>query len=126
MVVKQLQSCETISQEVEVLVATGNLTIKDKVVAKLVAAKLEQRTALVLAAISKKSEVRKAIYKCKPDQESFDDNGKMVSQTFTKAKAEELKKLREQADRIDAALTAALGSKPDYSKLTKEVGKEEE
>ena len=67
---------------------------------------LGQRTAML-------AELRKLE---KPDVETFDMDGKVTSSSWSKQRTEELKKKREQLQRLESAIDAALGEN-DFQKL---------
>ena len=60
----------------------------------------------------------RSLRKIKPDQINYDADLKPIGEgTYSKAKAEELKKAREAVTKMEAAIDAALADKPDFSKL---------
>lgn len=115
---------KTLKQSVaDSLAASGQETF-DRVRDYLVEEELKRRADLLLKGLAKKSELERDIRKVKPDQQSFDATNKLVSESYSKGKAEELKRLKEQLAKIEKALEAALNfEKPCFDKLGECVGK---
>jgi len=98
-------------------VANSGEDVINGVVTKLTQAEVEKRQEKIIKALEMIQEADKEIKKIKPDQESFDADGKLLTATFTKAKAEEFKKAKKKKADLDEAINLALGDKPDFSKL---------
>src|SRR5271157_3653888 len=76
----------------------------------------EKRVKAVLTALNLKEEKEKEIKKIKPEQ-TFDGEGKVASEFYTKANNDTRKKTTEKITKIEAALAAALGETPNFEKL---------
>ena len=81
----------------------------------------EKRVKAVLTALSLKEETEKELKKIKPEQ-TFDGDGKVVSEFYTKTNFESRKKTTEKLAKIEKALNEALDpEKPNYENLFKVV-----
>ena len=81
----------------------------------------EKRVKAVLTALNLKEEKEKELKKIKPEQ-TFDGDGKVVSEFFTKPNNEARKKAQEAITKIEKALNEALDpEKPNYDNLFKVV-----
>lgn len=81
----------------------------------------EKRVKAVLTALNLKEETEKELKKIKPEQ-TFDAEGKVASEFFTKANNETRKKAQEKLTKIEKALNEALDpEKPNYDNLFKVV-----
>jgi len=104
---------ESVSAEIK----ASDVPARVKVI--LVEREVSARADAVLAVLGKLDEVRKAARKIKPDQVSYDAQGKIVSESYSKAKADELKKNGEEAAKVEAAIAKAFEG--DFGKV-KELG----
>ena len=107
-------------ESVQASISGGTNTVVDRVRAALVDKELEDRKAAVLTVLSKLQEARKDAKKIKPDQETYNADGAIVTSTFSKAKVEELKKSKELQDKLESAIVKALEG--DFGKV-KEMAK---
>lgn len=98
-------------------VASSGKLVIDGVVKKLTDAEVEKRQEKVIKALEMIQETDKEIKKIKPDQESFDENNKLVNATYSKDVAKKLKELKDKKEKLDEAINLALGDSPDFSKL---------
>jgi transcription termination factor NusB len=106
-----------IKQTVTDLLKDSGQNVKDQVVNTLFKAELDKRTDACLKVIEKITENEKAYKKAnKPDIETFKEDGKVDTSGYSKAKVEELKKMREEKEKLDTALQNAL-EKNDFTKL---------
>lgn len=81
----------------------------------------EKRVKAVLTALNLKEEKEKELKKIKPEQ-TFDAEGKVVSEFYTKPNFEARKKVVETVAKIEKALNEALDpEKPNYENLFKVV-----
>lgn len=81
----------------------------------------EKRVKAVLTALNLKEEKEKELKKIKPEQ-TFDGEGKVASEFYTKANNELRKKTTESLTKIEKALNEALDpEKPNYENLFKVV-----
>jgi len=76
----------------------------------------EKRVKAVLTGLNLKEEKEKELKKIKPEQ-TFDGEGKVASEFYTKANNDTRKKTTEKITKIEAALAAALGETPNFEKL---------
>lgn len=96
--------------------------VKEKVIDILFQKELDRRTDACLKVIEKLAELDKQYKKeNKPDIETYNEDGTVDKQTYSKEKAEALRRLREQRSNLDAALKKALEHN-DFSKVL-ELGK---
>jgi len=112
----QESASKTLMKEVSEKVEMSSKSVKDKVVEMLAEKEVQARTDATMSVLSKLNETNKALNKVKPDNVSYDQDGKEVSATYSKAKFDERKKLLETRDSLDKALTLAL-VKNDFSKV---------
>lgn len=89
--------------------------VRKRLVAVLVDRELDNRVSLLDKALTKRAECERELHKARPDQISYDVDGRVVSENYSKAKFEERKKLLEQQNKLETALTGALGG--DFKKL---------
>jgi lysine/ornithine N-monooxygenase len=99
-------------------VAASTAGIKDKVVNLFVEKELKKLEDAVLKAIADLDTARQEVRKIKPDVETFDADGKVVTTGYHKATLETIKKAKEKVAKLDAAVQAALVDN-DYSKVLK-------
>lgn len=96
--------------------------VLNKVVTVLADREIERRVQALLTGLERLKRADLDVKKIKPDQQSFNGDGQPVGEgTYSKAKAEELKKAREAHAKILAAINKALVQegevKPDYGPL---------
>lgn len=92
----------------EQLANSGDV-VKERVIAHLAAQELDRRTEATIKVVSKIDELEKELKKLsRPDVETFDMDGKALPGVFSKARTEEIKKVKEQKEKLDKALTRAL------------------
>lgn len=94
-------------------VSKSNAVI-DAVVDQFVTREVNKRSTAIVTILDLLSREKQNSYKLKPDIETFDADGKVVSSGFSKTKAEEIKKNKELISKYENALTKAL-DKDDYS-----------
>jgi chaperonin cofactor prefoldin len=88
----------------------------NRVVDRLAEDEIKKREDLLVQGLAKLDEADKEVKKIKPDQGSYDADGKLIGEaTFSKAKADELKKAREKLEKISNALEKAFNG--DFQKL---------
>lgn len=107
----------------EKLAEIGKQSVRDAVIQKLVGDEVANRTAAVLEGMNRLSKLKGDQRKLKPDLKSLDEHGNVVSENYSPAKYEELKKSREQIEKLEKALQLALEN-DDYSKLKDQKGGE--
>lgn len=95
-------------------IATLGPSVEEKVVDALVGRELNRRSEALVGAMDKLSKLEGDLKKIKPDQISYDEDGKEVSKTYSKAKTEEKDKLNKKIGKFTAAITKAL-EKDDFN-----------
>lgn len=99
--------------------------VRGRVLDLLVGQEQEKRVKAVVKVISDLDEARKTGAKIKPDASTFDRDGKVVSEAYTKATTELVKKNKELVARLETALNEALDEQtPNFDKLLKISGGE--
>lgn len=106
-------------------VAEKSPGILAKVVDTLSDLEVGKREEMLVKALTARDEAEKKIRKIKPDQQAFDGEGKVVSETYSKVKKEELAKAKQELDKLDKAIEAAVSEKPDYKWLSEMYGKQQ-
>jgi hypothetical protein len=106
----------TLKEQVAERIATLGPTVQDGVVSVLVEQVKEKRIKAVLTALSLLEDTQKELKKIKPEQ-TFDGDGKVLTEFYTKATTEARKKLTEKITKIETALTQALSETPNFEKL---------
>jgi hypothetical protein len=91
--------------------------VYDRIVEVLTEREVQARVDLLDSALKKRAEAQKELRKLeRPDQVAYDADGKVTAESFSKARADEVKKAREQAQKLEGAITTAL-LRSDFSKL---------
>ena len=103
-------------------IAGASPIIQDKVVAHFANKEIGRRADLIVAAMDAWQEANNQLKKIKPDQQSFDANGTLVAETFSKQKLEERNTLTRKTADLTSAVEEALNNN-NYDKLGKLVGK---
>jgi len=98
----------TVQVKVAETIANIAPKVEDKVVDVLVERELKRRSDALVSAMDKLDKMEKELSKIKADQISFDEDGKIVSQTFSKAKKEEKDKLSQKVQKATNAINKAL------------------
>lgn len=88
-------------------------TVEEAVVDTLVERELVKRSEAVVQCMDLLSKLEGELKRIKPDQVSYDTDGKIISESFSKGKFEEKKKLIERIGKFTNAITKAL-EKSDY------------
>jgi cell division protein ZapA (FtsZ GTPase activity inhibitor) len=108
---------ETVAERVAAL----GPAVQEGVVTVLVEQVKKKRETAILTALNLLEEKQKELKKIKPEQ-TFDAEGKVASEFFTKANNETRKKTSEAIAKIEKALEKALNvEKPEYDDLFKVV-----
>jgi len=109
---------KTITDVVAEKIAEISPAVNDKVIDALVARELDKRSDAILAGLDKLNSLKNDLKKIKPDVGGyFDEDGNETKpMQYSKAKFEELKKGKEQIDKVQKALDLAI-DKGDMSKL---------
>lgn len=82
--------------------------VENDVVEALVAREVSKRSAAIVQALDDLSELEKTMKKTKPDQQSFDVEGKVISETYSKNRFEELNKIKAKIEKYTKAIDKAL------------------
>lgn len=88
--------------------------VTDSVVTEFVKRELNKRSTAIVTVLDLLSREKQNSYKLKPDVQVFDIEGKVTSESYTKARTEEIKKNKELIEKYERALEKAL-DKDDYS-----------
>jgi hypothetical protein len=109
-----VSASKSIGIKVAEQISAAGSEILDRVVEKLAEVEIAKRADALLNAVNAAVTTQRELYKVKPDQQSYDASGKVVSETYSKARFEEKKKLEEKLAKIEAAVDKAV-TKGDYS-----------
>ncbi len=104
----------SIGQKVAASITDAGPAILSKVIDKLASLEIEKRADALLNGVNAAISAKRELQKIKPDQQSFDASGKVVTETYSKAKVEERKKAEEKLAKIEAAVEKAV-NKNDFS-----------
>lgn len=83
-------------------------TVEDKIVGILVDREVIKRSNALVIGIDKISTLEKDFNKIKPDQKSYDEEGKLVSETWSKKALDERNKLQVKINKVTKAVEKAL------------------
>jgi len=100
----------------EVKESLSKFNIRRLAVDQLVDEEAKVRTNLIVKALSERRKAEQDVRKTKPDNTTYDAEGNVKEESFTKAKIDELKKIKERIAKIDKSLTEAI-DKADYKEL---------
>ncbi len=106
----------TVTERVADQLKSISETVNEKVISVLVEREVNKKTDQLVSAIDALQTMERELRKIKPDIEAYDDNGKLVSANWSKAKLEERKKLNERINKARKAINMAV-EKGDYSKV---------
>ena len=106
----------TLKEQVSERIAALGPAVQEGVVSALVDQTKEKRVKAVLTALNLLEEAQKELKKVKPEQ-TFDGEGKVASEYYTKANNDTRKKTTEKIAKIEGALALALGDTPNFEKL---------
>lgn len=107
----------TVRETVAAKLANSGDQVAVNVINHLADIEIGRREKLVLSALTKLDSLDKEAKKIRPDQRSLDSDGKVISETYSAAKFDEVKRSRDLLERWTVALDKALNS-CDYTKLT--------
>jgi hypothetical protein len=105
---------ETVAQQ---LADVGTERVRNTLVNVLVDKELDRRVKLVLEALDKRDALVAEGRKIKADVVSYNADGSVAQEAWSKAKLEERNKHQQQLDKLEAAIEAAL-ERADFSKLS--------
>ena len=104
-----------LNKSVAVKIAGSTTQVVDSVVDQFVNQEINRRTEALFKAIVETNKLRDEFKKVKPDQVSYDETGKVVLESWSKAKLEERKKAQEAIKKKEKAIEKALAG--DFSQL---------
>lgn len=96
-------------------VKSSNERVVNEIVDYFVSKEVKKRVEAGTSAMQEVEKLQKELLKFKPDQVSYDVDGKPVSETFSKTKIDERKKLADKIEKLRKALEKALDG--DYGDL---------
>ena len=114
----QLQN--DVKKEINTLDKPGSVTsARQRVIDDLAQQELDRRVSVLATALGKRKELSIQVKKVKPDQVFYDAEGNKTSESFTKAKADELKKLKNKLEKLDGLINTVIEapSAEAYQKL---------
>lgn len=100
-------------------IATRGAEVGERVVDYYANKEVNERADRALAAVAALQDLEGKIKKIKPDSVQYDLQGKEILSSYSKQTLEERKKLVEQAEKIEAALTDVFAEPPNFDKLKK-------
>lgn len=115
---EEVQSEDVLSQlnkTVAVKISNSTRQVVDAVVDQFVTLEVTRRTDLLFKAIEDCNKQRNEFKKIKPDVQSFDADGKLISESWSKTKVEERKKAIEAIKKKEKVIEKALAG--DFSLL---------
>lgn len=106
---------EVVSEKIK---SAGPQPVVDAVVALLVQKENDRRVKALAEALEAAAKAQQELFKVKPDNVTFNEDGSPASSTYSKAKLDEKKKLQEKLAKIEKAIENATNTeKPDFSGL---------
>lgn len=87
--------------------------VEDKIIDALVAREVNRRSDALTKAIDDLNKMEGEQRRIKPDQVQYNEDGSVKDQSYSKAKIEELKKLKQKIEKYTNAINKAL-DKADY------------
>lgn len=113
---KKLKAQEMLAEVADKIKGSGD-AIRQRLIEKMVGEELEKRVDLLDKAFQKRFELTTALHKInRADQETYNADGSVATQSYTKPRLEEIKKAKEALEKHENALEKALTSN-DFSKL---------
>lgn len=105
----------TIREEVSFKLENSPHIVRESIINSLVDAEINLRSEKALGVFNQIEDQTKVVKRLlKPDVEVFDENGNIVSVSFSKERSGELKKAREKLTKLEEALSKAF-DKNDWS-----------
>jgi hypothetical protein len=104
-----------VGKEIKNELLAQNGSVREAYIEKEVASKLASRVSLVEKAFVELSNIKKDLAKIKPTQ-SFDLDGKVTAESYTKDQVDAKKKATERYNKIEKAITKAFDT-ADYTDL---------
>jgi aconitase A len=109
----QVQDVQTVVVE---KIKKSTPEVFDQVVEILAQEEIKERTKLVVDAFKKITTIEDEIKKVRPDQSSYNQEGEVISESYSKIAFENLKKLNDKKIKLTTAIENAFKSL-DYSML---------
>jgi len=104
----------SVQQKIATQIAELAPSVEETVVNTLVERELTKRSEAVVQCMDTLGKLEGDLRKIKPDQVSYDSDGKIISESFSRNKFEEKKKLIERIGKYTNAITKAI-EKADFS-----------
>lgn len=111
---KEVPVAIQIRNEVKELVQKAD--IRSRVVTALVEAESSARADMLSNALIERKKLEGEIKKVRPDVKTYDEDGKILSESYTKQQVDDLKKLKEKLQKLDKELNKAI-TEADYEGL---------
>lgn len=111
---KEIPVAIQIRDEVKNKVKTAD--IRSRVVATLVEAESASRAELLSAALVERKKTEAEIRKINPEVKTYDEDGKVLSETYTKQQVDDRKKLKDKLAKVDKEISKAI-TDADYEGL---------
>jgi hypothetical protein len=99
---------QTLLEKVTSGIKSGQDAVINQVVGHFVKKEQDRRADAVISAMDKLASYDRDLKKIKPDQVGFDLGGQKVSETYSKAKVDEMNKIKSATEKLEKALTKAL------------------
>ncbi len=126
-----MSNIKSLNESVAEKIGGSNPKVVETVVEKLADVEIQKRIAAVVSAIDHGNKLRRELNKIKPDNTTYNADGSVQAESWTKATLENKKKLIEKAAKLEKAIELALSpgeipatdtepakaKLPDYSKL---------
>jgi hypothetical protein len=94
--------------------------VKDRVIDELVVVEQEKRVAAILSVLNQMENAKRQGSKLKPDANTFDRDGVVISEGYKKETTEAIKKNNELVSKLGTALEEAFNEeKPSFEKVLK-------
>lgn len=95
--------------------------VRNRIVQALSEKVIAERTEKLAKAFGRREQMSRDLNKIRPDIVGYNANGAKVSEAFSKAKLDELKKAKEELNRLDKAIGKAVDD-ADFEPLQKFIG----
>lgn len=113
---------KTLQDKIAAEIAGSSPVVQDKVIGHFTGKEIARRAELIVSAMNAWQDASVALKKIRPDQQSFDAAGTLVSETFSKKVLDEKNSLTRKMADLSAAVDDALANN-NYDKLAKLVEK---
>lgn len=109
---------QSIKEQIASRLASSGEAVANAVIQALADKELDRRKNIILDGLIALDKTEKAIRSTQPDQKQLDATGKVVGESYSQAKFNELKKQREYLEKLNQAFDKALNG-GDFSSLEK-------